>query len=184
MRKNQPQTFTKYNENDEYYTPPVLVELILPYIKKNSIIWCPFDTPSSEFVKIFEKNGHVVIYSHIWFGYDFFTYKPPKFDYIISNPPFTMKNKVLERLISFNKPFAMVLNFQCLSQVGTNQIISSNKLELLIPNRCISYNGKHTPFLSVYVCRKMISKGLIYSEVRHDNHRKRFEGSEMYKKSI
>lgn len=39
-----------FNEKDEYYTPKILVEPILKYIKPNSIIWCPFDTENSEFV--------------------------------------------------------------------------------------------------------------------------------------
>ena len=37
--------------NDEYYTPPILVEIILPYVKKGSTVWCPFDTADSEFVR-------------------------------------------------------------------------------------------------------------------------------------
>ena len=39
-----------FNEKDEYYTPRILVEPILKYIKPNSVIWCPFDTQTSEFV--------------------------------------------------------------------------------------------------------------------------------------
>ena len=39
-----------FNKKDEYYTPKILVEPILKYIKPNSVIWCPFDTENSEFV--------------------------------------------------------------------------------------------------------------------------------------
>ena len=39
-----------FNKKDEYYTPSILVEPILKYIKPNSVIWCPFDTENSEFV--------------------------------------------------------------------------------------------------------------------------------------
>jgi hypothetical protein len=40
----------KFNEKDEYYTPPILVKPILKYLKPNSTVWCPFDTEDSEFV--------------------------------------------------------------------------------------------------------------------------------------
>ena len=38
-------------KNDECYTPGYAVKPILKYIPKDSRIWCPFDTPESEFVK-------------------------------------------------------------------------------------------------------------------------------------
>ena len=69
-----------FNEKDEYYTPSILVKPILKYIKPNSVIWCPFDTENSEFVILLRQQGHKVIYSHIWYGQDFFNYQP-KEDY-------------------------------------------------------------------------------------------------------
>ena len=99
-----------WNKKDEYYTPALLVEPILKYIKPKSTIWCPFDTEESEFVIAFEKAGHKVIHSHIWEGKDFFEYTPKEdYDYIISNPPFTRKYDILKRLFELEKPFAMIL---------------------------------------------------------------------------
>ena len=94
---------------DEYYTPAILVEIVLPYLKPNSTIWCPFDTQQSEFVKVLEANGHTVLSTHIWKGLDFFEFQPHRFDYVISNPPFSLKNQVIERLVGFGKPFALLL---------------------------------------------------------------------------
>ena len=90
--------------NDEFYTPYYAIEPLLKYIKPNSTIWCPFDTDESLFVRTFEKLGHTVIYTHINDGYDFFKTTPPECDYIISNPPYSCKGEVLERLFSFNIP--------------------------------------------------------------------------------
>ena len=81
--------------NDEYYTPPILVEIILPYVKKGSTVWCPFDTADSEFVIQLKREGHNVINTHIIDGFDFFELMPPKCDYIISNPPFSCKIDVI-----------------------------------------------------------------------------------------
>ena len=39
-----------FKEQDEYYTPSILVKPIISYLKPNSVIWCPFDTEDSEFV--------------------------------------------------------------------------------------------------------------------------------------
>ena len=37
--------------NDECYTPDYGVKPILKYIPDGDIVWCPFDTKESEFVK-------------------------------------------------------------------------------------------------------------------------------------
>lgn len=57
--------------NDEFYTPLYAIKPIAKYIKQNSIIWCPFDTEESLFVKYFKSIGHTVIATHIWGGKTF-----------------------------------------------------------------------------------------------------------------
>ena len=60
--------------NDECYTPDYGVKPIIKYIPKNAIVWCPFDTEDSEYVKLIQKNGNDVIFSHIDEGKNFFFY--------------------------------------------------------------------------------------------------------------
>lgn len=87
------------NKNDEYYTPGYAIKPILKYINSNSVIWCPFDTEESLYVKLFERSGHKVVYTHIKNGNDFFSTEPPDgCNYIISNPPYSVKGEVLQRL--------------------------------------------------------------------------------------
>lgn len=48
-------------ESDEIYTPAYAVKPILKYIPKDNIVWCPFDTEDSEYVKLIQKKrerGH------------------------------------------------------------------------------------------------------------------------------
>lgn len=58
--------------NDECYTPAYGVIPILKYIPKNWVVWCPFDTEDSEYVKLIRANGNKVIATHIWNGEDFY----------------------------------------------------------------------------------------------------------------
>lgn len=84
----------KFNKNDEYYTPDYAVIPIMNKIPKGSKIWCPFDTSDSQYVKVFKDNGYEVINTHISNGEDFFTIDVPECDYIISNPPYSQKEKI------------------------------------------------------------------------------------------
>ena len=96
------------SKNDEFYTPHYAVKPILKYIKDGGVVWCPFDTEDSLFVKDLEASGHKVIATHIFNGEDFFDLDY-ECDYIISNPPYTLKTEVLNRLFELDKPFAMLV---------------------------------------------------------------------------
>ena len=71
-------------KNDECYTPAYGVEPIIKYLDKDKIIWCPFDTDKSEFVKILKREGFKVVNSHISLGQDFYEYEPEEWDIIVS----------------------------------------------------------------------------------------------------
>lgn len=94
---------------DEYYTPQYAVLPIIKYLPKDAVIWCPFDTPNSEFVLTLREHGFKVEHSHIITGQDFYKYEPERWDIIISNPPFTGKADIFRRCLSFNKPFALLM---------------------------------------------------------------------------
>lgn len=95
---------------DDYMTPESAVNLILPYVKKFRTIWCPFDKEDSNFVKIFKENGINIINTHIDYGNDFFSFMPKdSFDAIVSNPPFSKLDKIIQRLHEINKPYAIIV---------------------------------------------------------------------------
>lgn len=104
-------------ESDEYDTPVEAIRPILPYIQefaarlgRKPVIWCPFDLSTSNYVIEFQNAGYDVIYSHIDTGENFFFYEPEEpYDVIISNPPFSIKDKILERLAELDKPYAILL---------------------------------------------------------------------------
>lgn len=164
--------------NDEFYTPAYAIKPILPFIKPNSTIWCPFDTEESNFVKVLEKEGHFVIHTHIQKGEDFFKIKIPFCDYIISNPPYSLKGEVLERLFNFEKPFAMLVGVVGLFESQKRfEMFSRNDFEIMYLNKRVSYFKDYNeqkpslnpPFSSVYVCHKMLPKSIMFSTIEKGN---------------
>lgn len=168
-----------FNEKDEYYTPKILVEPILKYVKPNSVIWCPFDTKDSEFVILLKEAGHKVIYSHIWLGQDFFEYEPENYDYIISNPPFTRKLEVLDRLYKLNKPFAMILGLPILNYQEVGGFFLDKELQLLIVDKKVSFNGNTASFNNSYFCHKMLPRDIIFEHLENNNSAKYYISSRM-----
>lgn len=167
------------NKNDERYTPPILVKPILQFIKPNSTIWCPFDTKDSEFVILLKKAGHKVIYTHIDLGQDFFEYEPDNYDYIVSNPPFSKKLKVLDRLYKLGKPFAMLMNIECLNYQVVGEFFLDKPLQLLIVDKKVSFDGNTASFNTSYFCNKILPKDLIFTHLENNNTGNNFIGSKM-----
>lgn len=165
------------NPNDEFYTPSYAIKPLLKYLKNYKTIWCPFDTKESLFVKELKKDGHKVINTHIIDGFDFFEYEPKSYDCIVSNPPYSLKTEVLERLFKLNKPFAMLLGVVGIfeSQRRFN-MFKNNNFEIMYFNRRISYFRDYKdskpllnpPFSSVYITSKILPTQIVFETINKE----------------
>ena len=152
---------------DEYYTPDYVVKAILPYIKKDRSIkkvWCPFDKEYSEFVKILKGEGYEVVNTHIDYGQDFLTYEPDfEFDLIISNPPFSIKNEVFEKTISYGKKWALLMSATSVQSASFIKVLSKEKqLNNVMFDKRISYTGERPPFPSWFFTGGLLTKTEFY----------------------
>ena len=161
--------------NDEFYTPEYAVAPIMKYIPQNSKIWCPFDTEQSLFVKMFIRGGYEVIATHIKNGEDFFEVEIPECDYIISNPPYSLKGEVLNKLFEINKPFAMLVGVVGLFESQQRfEMFRDNDFEIMYLNRRVAYFKSYEeqkpslnpPFSSVYVCKGILPKQIVFEEIK------------------
>ena len=161
--------------NDEFYTPLYAIKPIAKYLPPPpEKIWCPFDTDDSLFVKYFREQGYDVIATHIQTGTDFFTAPVPECDYIISNPPYSVKGKVFDRLFQIGKPFAMLVGVVGLFESkGRFNMFKNNEFEIMYMNKRIAYfkdydeqkPSLNPPFSSVYLCSHILPKSIVFEEV-------------------
>ena len=102
--------YSKNSLNDEFYTPAIAVEMILPYIPKNiTRIWECTAVKESKIVEVLREIGYSVIATHINDGYDFLSFEPADYDILISNPPYSIKDKFIKRAFELGKPFMFLL---------------------------------------------------------------------------
>lgn len=187
--KNSISKAFNYANDDEWYTTKEDVQFFITMAKipKNKIIWCPFDLEDSNFVKIFRENGYKVIASHILTGQDFYDYEPSeKWDIICSNPPFRGKYKLLERLLKFNKPWALIFGIQCLnSEKFCDMLQKFEKPQYVHLKRrmCFTkdynnYDVMNLPrpsFASMWVCNNLFEKDIqVWKGVNYKNDDKEY----------
>lgn len=184
-----------YNVQDDYYTPPILVKLLIPYLRvyfdkphflNKPTIYCPFDTEDSEYVRIFQVAGYNVIYGSIETGQDFFEKPIPReADLVISNPPFSRKLDVFRKLVEADKPFAMLMNLMAINYQDIGEFFSSlpkGDIQFIIPDKKVSFDGRTSSFCSGYVCYKFLGK-TEFIHLPHNNTGCNYEPAFYYKKA-
>ena len=159
--------------NDEFYTPPYAIEPILPFIPEGMTVWCPFDTDESHIPRMIREKGNVTIATHLNDGFDFFS-TPCLAEMIISNPPYSMKNEVFERLFAIGKPFAMLVGIVGLFESQRRfKMFRENKFEMLYLNKRVSYFKSYEdqkpalnpPFSSAWVCSGVLPQPNMFAEI-------------------
>lgn len=158
---------------DERYTPFYAVEPLLKFLDKEKIIWCPFDDDWSAFVKLFKENGFNVVNSSLSKGQNFFDFEPSNWDILISNPPFSKKDRILDRIIGFNKPYALLLPIDTFQAQQYFNFLSNN-LQILLFDQRIEYfqypdfeNTKSgISFGSAYFCKDFLPRDIVTERLR------------------
>jgi len=132
---------------DECYTTKAEARKLVDYIirmklvNKNSIIWLPFDNEYSNIYKSLNESGFKITLSSLELGLDFYIYQPQKWDIIITNPPFSKRTQLMNRLLSFSKPFIILQATQFFNnQTAVNYICGcSNDFKFIFPQTRMAF---------------------------------------------
>lgn len=149
---------------DDYMSPKSAWENITEYIPKDKTIFEPFygNGDSGQYLK--ELGCKEVIHKKK----DFFNYTP-KYDILISNPPFSIVKEILIKLKELDKPFILILPSSkiCTSYFRNfNKGLKPHELQIIVPRKRIQFiktidgkipenNKQHCNFDCFYYCYKM-----------------------------
>lgn len=151
--------------NDEFYTPPNAIAMLLPYLPKNGVIW-EAAWGKGHLAAFLRGHGFKVIGRE---GIDFFQGNL-NCDLIVTNPPYSLKDEFLQRVYELNKPFALLLPVEALVGLKRHPLYARYGLQLLIPNRRINYisdNPDHTSanFNSAWFCWKLLPTNIQFASI-------------------
>lgn len=71
---------------DDFQTPPGAVIPLLPYLKKEWVVWEPA-CGEGYLVDFMKTQGFNVLATDIKSGHDYLAWEPPEYDFMITNPP-------------------------------------------------------------------------------------------------
>ena len=159
--------YMKTEKNDEIYTPKEAIIPILKYLDKTKIYWECTDFEDSNIKKVLVENGFKVIATNKE-EFDFLKDDPSfKFDVIITNPPYSIKNKFIKRCYELNKPFLLLLPITALEGKERNRLYKENGLEIIVLNKRINFmkEKKNVWFNTSWFCHKICNEQLNFEEV-------------------
>jgi hypothetical protein len=129
---------TKNVYSDEWYTSQETVDIAIALLdpKPQSLILCPYDSANSLFVKTLEAQEHAVTY-----GFNnFIEGEVRPCDYIITNPPFSIKDKVIRRVFEYGVKSVLIMPIDALGGVARHEMYKSHGYpNVYVPSRRISY---------------------------------------------
>jgi hypothetical protein len=136
-------TNTKVKLQDDYDSPKIAFELIFKYIKGDKVVYAPFYNTGN--------LSHILTelkINHIHKDIDFFTNKET-FDYIIDNPPYSKKQKILEHCLLLGKPFALLLRLDTIERQYFKRLFDGKDWTIIIPSKRIKFgDSKNSPAIS------------------------------------
>lgn len=124
---------------DNFQTPPEAIKPLLPYLKKDWLIWeCACG--KGYLVDAFKKQGYSCYGSDIQDETDFLKQEPiVDYDVIITNPPYSIKQRFLERCYGLKKPFALLLPLTTLETAKRQRLFKDYGVELILFDKRINF---------------------------------------------
>jgi len=121
---------------NDFQTPPEAIKPLLPYLKKEWTIWeCACG--KGNLVEALEKENFEVIGTDLPF--DFLTNKPITWDCIITNPPFSLKQKFLQRCYELKTPFALLLPLTTFETAKRQNLFKKYGIEVIMFDKRINF---------------------------------------------
>ena len=138
--------------DDDYFTPPDAWKDIDTYIPKSKKIWESFYNSASPSPDALRELGCKEVIS---VDEDFF--KVDYADVIISNPPYSCKKKVFERLKALNKAFILIVPVSIITKKFFKDTGFADKCGIIVPSKRIHFIKGKDPtkrcwFDTLYLC--------------------------------
>lgn len=159
---------------DQCWTPPHAVTPLLPYLPSGARIWeCA--AGAGWLARWLRDAGYRTLESDVTTGQDFFHYQPSEpWDVLVTNVPFSLKYKFLERAYALGKPFALLVPYSTVFASTAKKIrdVNGDNWEELRLNRRINfympgsgYHNNGAQLSTMWLCHGLLPQSVIDADV-------------------
>ncbi len=130
-------------KEDDYQTSYKSMLPVLPYIKKEWRIW---ECASGDGFMIdhLKKHEFNIYGTDIKGGFDFLGHGYTiDFDFIITNPPYSLKAEFIKRAYEIGKPWAFLMPLTTLETESRQSLFRKYGVEIILPNKRMNFMRKN-----------------------------------------
>lgn len=167
LRKMKPKISRKGDETkasgyDTCLTPPYALAPLYPYLPKDKVIW-ESAVGQGHLMRDMESNGYIVIGTDITSGHNFFEYAPDIWDIQVTNPPYSLKFKWMQRSYDLGKPFALLLPVEAIGakkaqlmmqKYGYEIMLLEQRVDFCMPSK--GWEGAGAQFPVLWYCWQLL----------------------------
>lgn len=124
---------------DRCQTPHYAISPLVPYMEQFDIVWEPA-AGNGQLVEAFRKLRLRVIPSDVLGGKNFFKFEPDVYDVNITNPPYSIKYKWLQRCYELGKPFALLMPVETIGAVKAQRLFDKYGVEIIYLSQRVNFN--------------------------------------------
>ncbi len=155
--------------SDQFQTPPEALNVLIPFLRLNKFkrIWeCAWG--KGNLARDLRRNGFDVKGNSKW---NFLERADMDYDCIVTNPPYSIKDKFLEKCYKLNLPFALLMPLTALEGKKRGGFYRKHGIQLIIPNKRINFitpsgKGSGAWFQVAWYCWKLnLPKDLMFVEL-------------------
>lgn len=169
-KTSRPETPYTPQGQDACQTPAYAIDPLLPYLKPEWTIWEPAQGEGL-LVEAFYDSNLIAVGSDLLTGRNFFDYEPPKWDALVTNPPYSLKYPWLERCYELGKPFALLLPVETLGAKTAQDLMQHHGFEMLLLNRRVAFKmpnkgwDSHPQFPVFWLCWQLLPDKVMFGEI-------------------
>ena len=173
MKPKQSYAHTSGAKYDQCGTPPHGLAPLLPYLPPHARIWEPA-AGAGMLANALEAAGHLVIRSDWIDGQDFFSYAPDpaSYDMIVTNPPYSIKYRWMERCYQLGKPWALLVPLETVGaasalkqyrQHGWEELRLMQRINFSMPDSGFCNSGAQFPV--IWLCWHLLPTPVLVADV-------------------
>lgn len=140
-------SYNKIGKTDNYDTPDAPLNLLYKYIPRNKVVFDPYFNTGN--IRNFYLNNKI---NFIHEDRDAFNYFPD-FDYLVSNPPYSIKKECFIDAFKRGKPFALLVPLDTIERQYWTDMFKDKDFTLIIPKKRYQFTDKKMscPFKTIWI---------------------------------
>ena len=179
-KKTQSQISDKVQGRDLFQTPNYATDLLVPFIPKDvKWIWeCA--SGDGKIMNRLQESGYIVLGTDLQYGdaYNFLGNLVPitTIDAIITNPPYSLKYKFIDKALKMDVPFAFLIPFDMCQKMarlfmdyGVEGIVPTKRIDYITPSGLSGATGNTAYYHSFWLTYKFnLGNQLTFVELTKD----------------